>query len=201
MNPATYAQAVRFAVAAHDGQVRKGSNTPYIGHPMAVSALVIQYGGDEDQAVAALLHDVVEDCGVSLDFLAGAFGDKVADIVDAATDGVPDATGRKLAWKERKEAYIAGVPAKAAEALLVVACDKVHNAEAIVADFAEVGAEVFDRFTAGPKEVAWYYAALAYELCKRDLPLGLKWRLTQAAGKIKTHAALAEMRPRQACAA
>jgi (p)ppGpp synthase/HD superfamily hydrolase len=162
-----YAYAVSFAAKAHAGQFRKGGRIPYISHPLAVSALVVEYGGDEDQAIAALLHDVVEDCGVSLLTLSEEFGLRVAAIVEACTDGVPDERGVKAPWRERKERYLAHLEQEEDDALLVSACDKLHNAKAIVSDIRETGLEVFDRFTASREEVLWYYRRLAgvFERC------------------------------------
>ena len=90
-----YAEAVAYATEAHAGQVRKGTDIPYITHPIAVSSLVIEHGGDENQAIAALLHDAIEDCGKTVDEIAGLFGGRVAGIIEHCTDGVPDETGHK----------------------------------------------------------------------------------------------------------
>lgn len=188
-----YAGAVSFAALCHEGQVRKGSNTPYIAHPLAVSAKVISFGGDEDQAIAALLHDVVEDCGVTPGFIRRTFGPKVGEIVGAATDGVPDASGKKMPWAARKEAYLAKLETEDAGALLVVMCDKLDNAESIAFDLdGPPGLTVFDRFKASASQTAWYYATaadLAYRR-QRDLPPGLVLRLVAAATRISAGARL-----------
>jgi GTP pyrophosphokinase len=155
-----YADAVAYATDAHAGQVRKGTSIPYITHPIAVSALVLEFGGDEDLAIAGVLHDVVEDCGVTVDDLMGKFGERVADLVEACTDGVPDETGRKPAWRTRKETYLSHLQTASADLLLVSICDKIHNARAIEADRSTIGDAVFDRFTAGRAGTYWYYWAL-----------------------------------------
>jgi (p)ppGpp synthase/HD superfamily hydrolase len=155
-----YAEAVAYATDAHAGQVRKGTDIPYITHPIAVSSLVIEHGGDEDQAIAALLHDVIEDCGKTVDEIAGLFGGRVAGIVEHCTDGVPDETGCKRPWQERKEAYLRRLGDADYDTLLVSACDKLHNARAIEEDMASIGPAVFDRFTAGHAGTQWYYRAL-----------------------------------------
>lgn len=161
MTPERYAAAVRYAATAHAGQVRKGTSIPYITHPIAVSGLVMEFGGDEDQAIAGLLHDVVEDCGVSLESLEAQFGGRVAAIVDGCTDGVPDAQGHKPPWRERKEQYLAHLEQAHSDVLLVSACDKLHNARAIVADLRTHGLTIFERFTAGQDGTTWYYRQLA----------------------------------------
>lgn len=156
-----YAQAVAFAAKAHGSQIRKGTSIPYITHPIAVSALVLEYGGDEDQAIGGLLHDTVEDCGVSLIALSAMFGSRVAAIVEGCTDGVPDANGRKPPWLERKTAYLEHLGQSPRDVLIVSACDKLHNARSIVSDLRTVGAAVFERFTATKEQTIWYYRSLA----------------------------------------
>lgn len=160
MTSQRYAAAVDFATRAHAGQVRKGTDTPYISHPLAVSALVLEHGGDEDQAIGGLLHDTIEDCDVSSPEIAALFGDRVAAIVDGCTDSVPDASGRKPAWRVRKEEYLRHLAEASEDVLLVSACDKLHNAGAIEADKAAIGVAVFERFTAGEAGTRWYYWAL-----------------------------------------
>jgi (p)ppGpp synthase/HD superfamily hydrolase len=156
-----YADALRFAANAHAGQVRKGTTIPYITHPVAVSALVAQYGGDEDQMIAGLLHDVLEDCeGYTRTSIKLSFGERVAGIVEGCTDGVPGQERSATSWEVRKRAYIDHLATAEPDILLVSCCDKVHNAEAIVADLAD-GAPVFDRFRQGPDKVCWYYDGLA----------------------------------------
>jgi (p)ppGpp synthase/HD superfamily hydrolase len=156
-----YTQALNLAATAHEGQKRKGTPIPYISHPVAVAALVASYGGDEDQQIAALLHDVLEDAGESWAPRIAEFGPRVLDIVRACTDGTPDATGGKAPWRERKEAYLAHLSSTPDDALLVSACDKLHNIQAIAHDLANIGPAVFGRFNAGQDQVLWYYSQLA----------------------------------------
>ena len=167
LNSDRYARALTFAADAHAGQVRKGTAIPYITHPLAVSGLVVEFGGDEDQANAGLLHDVVEDCGVSLLTLAAEFGVRVAAIVEGCTDGAPDEHGRKAPWLERKELYLEHLEGASQDTLLVSACDKLHNARAIVSDIRVIGLEVFDRFTATRERTIWYYRRLAGVFARR----------------------------------
>jgi (p)ppGpp synthase/HD superfamily hydrolase len=156
-----YTKAVCLAAEAHQGQFRKSTDIPYITHPVAVAGLVAKYGGDEDQQIAGLLHDVLEDAGPEFRPRVAAFGPRALVIVEACTDGVPDSsTGLKAPWKERKESYLEHLRAESDDALLVSACDKLHNLEAILLDLTEMGHEVFDRFSAEREQVLWYYRSL-----------------------------------------
>jgi GTP pyrophosphokinase len=152
------AQAFRFALQAHGAQMRKGTTIPYVSHLMAVASLVLDYGGSEDQAVAALLHDTVEDCGVSYARLRRQFGAPVARIVKDCTDAE---TFPKPPWKARKQRYIDHLRSgRHAPSLLVSAADKLHNARAIVHDVKHHGKAVWKRFHAAPHEILWYYQSL-----------------------------------------
>lgn len=156
-----FESALAFACSQHHGQRRKGSGAPYITHPLAVSSIVGQYGGDEDQAIAALLHDTMEDCGVTREQIHDRYGERVAIIVVACTDTteIP-----KPPWRARKEAHIAKVRSKDADVKLVVAADKMHNALCIARDRRRVGEEIWDRFTADKVGVLWYYRSMSTAL-------------------------------------
>lgn len=168
LNTTLLAEAFAYAGEAHAGQVRKGTEIPYISHLMAVSGLVIEFGGDTTQAVAGLLHDVVEDQG-GLERLAdvrGRFGDEVGDLVLALSDATPAEGEAKPPWRERKERYLDDLAELATAhhpAVLVSLCDKIHNARTIVADLTDpqIGAAVFSRFAGGPEGTAWMYRALS----------------------------------------
>jgi Domain of unknown function (DUF6946)/HD domain len=153
-------RAVIEARRLHAKQCRKGTEIPYLAHLLAVAALVLEDGGNEDQAIAALLHDAVEDQGgqPTLKRIQQLFGREVARIVDACsdTDVVP-----KPPWRERKEAYIAHLAEADEETLRVSCADKLHNARAILFDLRTVGDRLWERFNAGRDEVIWYYDALA----------------------------------------
>ena len=167
-----FAQGLDLAVRAHDGQVRKGTAIPYIAHPMAVASIALEYGADEDQAIAALLHDAVEDGGAEYEQeIRERFGGRVADLVMGCTDGIPDATGQKPPWKQRKEKYMAHLEMATSDVLLVSGSDKLHNARAILADLHTVGMSVFDRFTASKEETLWYYATLSEIFSRRGIPV------------------------------
>ena len=155
-----FQNALVFASQLHASQKRKGSSTPYIAHLLGVTALVLEAGGDEDQAIAALLHDAVEDQGGmrTLEIIRTRFGERVARIVDGCTDahGLP-----KPPWKERKEEYITHLRSVPADVRLVSLADKVHNARAILADLRQQGAQTWDKFNGGKQGSLWYYRTLA----------------------------------------
>jgi (p)ppGpp synthase/HD superfamily hydrolase len=155
--------ALGYASALHHGQRRKGSGAPYITHPLAVAAIVGQYGGDEDQAIAALLHDVIEDCGVTREAIAARYGERVAAIVDACTDTDQQP---KPPWRPRKEAHLAHVRSQPPEVKLVVCADKLHNAQCIATDLRRpsVGHAVWSRFRASRDDVLWYYQSMVEAL-------------------------------------
>src|SRR5262249_13622859 len=167
-------RALVYATHVHSGQVRKGTSTPYIAHLLTVAATVLEYGGDEELAIAALLHDSAEDQGgqARLDDVRNRFGERVSRIVEACSDSLADtAKGeRKAPWRKRKEAYLAHLLQKADEDVLRVSlADKVHNARAILRDLRkpDIGDEVWDRFSVSKKQTLWYYRSLAKTFCKR----------------------------------
>ena len=170
--------AFNFAHKLHRDQTRKGTSIPYVSHLMAVAALVVEHGGDEDQAIAALLHDAVEDQGGSktLAQIRQSFGSPVAAIVSDCTDAWSEP---KPPWRARKEAYLAALPAKPARSLLVSLADKTHNAEAILFDFRELGDSLWCRFNGGADGTRWYYKALA-DVFADAVPGRLSDRLTKA---------------------
>jgi (p)ppGpp synthase/HD superfamily hydrolase len=163
---ARFAEALAFATHSHADQVRKAVGAPYITHPLAVASLVGEFGGDEDQAIAGLLHDVMEDCHVTREQIGERFGERVARIVVACTDTT---VHPKPPWRERKEAHLSHVRKEPGEVKLVIGADKLHNASCIVRDLnrRSVGVQVWSRFRASRDEVIWYYRsmidALAHE--------------------------------------
>lgn len=173
-----YDEALVYAHGLHRTQTRKGTEIPYISHLMTVSALVIEHGGDEDQAIGALLHDAAEDQGglETLQEIRRRFGDAVAGIVHDCTDAWVEP---KPAWRPRKETYLASLPTKPTRTLLVSLADKTHNAEAILFDFREHGDRLWERFTGGPEGTRWYYGALA-EIFAVSMPGRLSDRLSRA---------------------
>jgi (p)ppGpp synthase/HD superfamily hydrolase len=155
-------EALAFALDVHRDQKRKGKDVPYAAHLLSVAGLVLHFGGTEDQAIAALLHDAAEDAGgpPMLERIRGRFGAAVARIVEDCTDTMETP---KPAWRERKERYVASVAEKPAASLLVTACDKLDNARAIVADLRVHGRETLGRF-AGGDQTLWYYREITSAL-------------------------------------
>ena len=150
-----FESALVMAAQLHADQVRKGTDIPYVSHLLAVASLVIEHGGSEDQAIAALLHDAVEDQGGidTLNRIRDEFGDTIADIVDQCTDAY---VKPKPPWRQRKEDYIAAIPDKSPLARFVSTADKLHNARSILADYRNVGESLWDRFTGGREGTLWY---------------------------------------------
>jgi len=153
-------RALILASELHRTQTRKSSGTPYIAHLLATTALAIEHGADEDQAIAALLHDAVEDQGglPTLERIRVAFGERTAALVAALTDTTKTP---KPPWRQRKVRYLAHLAHAPAEVLLISLCDKLHNARSIVEDHAVVGARLWERFSGGRDGTIWYYQALA----------------------------------------
>jgi len=159
-----FAAACAEAVAVHGGEFRKGTSIPYLSHPLAVASIAIEFGADADQAIAALLHDAVEDGGGQemLDQLRAQFGDEVARIVDALSDAKPALGKTKPPWWQRKVDYLdLLVKEDNAAVALVCASDKLHNLRAIRADHLEIGPELWGRFATKRRGTLWYYGRLA----------------------------------------
>lgn len=172
MLSARFESALSFAARLHAGQLRKGTRIPYVSHLLAVASLVIEHGGTEDEAVAALLHDAIEDQGgnSTREVIRRLFGDEVVAIVDGCTDAevIP-----KPPWRERKERYVAHVREAAPSVRLVSAADKLHNARSVLADLRVLGDELWSRFSGGRDGTLWYYRALvqAYRAAGDNSPL------------------------------
>lgn len=163
---ARLADAFRFAANTHAGQFRNKTKIPYVTHLMGVSSIALEYGGDEDQAMAALLHDAPEDHGgrPMLDEIRSKFGDRVAEIVEGCTDTFEDP---KPPWRPRKEGYVAHLADVPPPVLLVSAADKLYNARAIVNDYENMGEALWPRFSGGRDGILWYYRALVDAFRKR----------------------------------
>ena len=163
--------ALALAIEAHQGQIRKSTKIPYISHPLAVASIALEFGASEDQAIAALLHDTIEDGGRKYEeVILVQFGQYVHDLVQGCTDGTPDKTGKKAPWLERKTAYLEHL-LKASDDILLVSCsDKLHNARAIVADLINEGPSVFERFSSTTEQTLWYYRQLANVFTNRKTP-------------------------------
>jgi GTP pyrophosphokinase len=154
-----FTEAFDYARTIHAGQCRKGSLIPYLAHPMAVSALALSFGADEDEAIAALLHDTAEDGGGEpvLQHILATWGSKVHEMVRACSDSLTEDPAAKAPWRERKETYLAHLPSATRSVRLISAADKLHNLQSMVADLRLVGPQVWERFKAGPDDQIWYY--------------------------------------------
>jgi (p)ppGpp synthase/HD superfamily hydrolase len=166
-----FEQALLFATRKHAGQHRKGTAVPYVAHLLGVASLVLEAGGDEDLVIAALLHDVVEDCGGApvLKEVRRRFGKRVAHVVDGCTDTDLDP---KPPWRERKENYLKHLRTADADTRLVSAADKLHNVRSIVTAYREIGDRVWERFHGKRDGTLWYYRTLLDEFQrKKSIPL------------------------------
>ena len=154
-----FEQALIYAGQVHADQQRKGSGTPYIAHLLGTASLTLEYGGDEDQAIAALLHDAPEDQGgrERLEEIRAQFGERVAHIVEGCTDSW---VKPKPPWRERKEKYIRHLPEAGEDVLLVSCCDKLYNTRAILRDLRRLGPAVWERFNGKRDGTLWYYRTL-----------------------------------------
>jgi (p)ppGpp synthase/HD superfamily hydrolase len=162
-----FEEALAYAARVHSSQRRRATDTPYVAHLLAVTGLVLEYGGDEDEAIAALLHDAIEDQGGSArrDDIRLRFGDEVVRIVDACSDSEGDP---KPPWQERKDRFLAGLAAQTDERVRrVSACDKLHNARTLLADYRLLGEALWERFNGKREGTLWYYRAVADEFRAR----------------------------------
>jgi (p)ppGpp synthase/HD superfamily hydrolase len=154
-----FEEALIFATQLHSKQLRKGTKTPYVAHLLGVASIVLENGADEDEAIAALLHDAVEDQGgaETREEVRKRFGERVAEIVDGCTDAevVP-----KPPWRARKEIYIQHLALASPSVRLVSVADKLYNARAILLDYRVLGEDLWERFTGGKDGTLWYYRAL-----------------------------------------
>jgi (p)ppGpp synthase/HD superfamily hydrolase len=163
--------ALQFASALHREQRRKSTPIPYIAHLLSVCALVLEAGGDEDQAIVALLHDAVEDQGgiPTLETIRRLFGNRVADAVEACSDSTASDSAQKAPWRERKETHLAHLRSASEDALMVAAADKLHNVRTILAAHGGVGEQVWGSFNAPKADQAWYYDSVLQILLQSRL--------------------------------
>ena len=177
------ADALQLAFRLRHGHLRKGTAIPYVSHLIAVSSIALEHGANEDEAIAALLHDAVEDAGgqPTLDKIRAQFGSAVADIVDGCTDSyvVP-----KPDWRPRKEAYLAHLATAPQSVLLVSNSDKLHNARSILSDLRVHSEALWARFTALKEETLWYYRSLVQVFASRR-PSPLADELARVVGEVE----------------
>jgi GTP pyrophosphokinase len=178
-----FQEALAYATEVHAGQSRKGTSVPYVSHVLAVCSLVLEDGGGEDDAIAALLHDAVEDGGGAprLEDIRRRFGDRVAGIVWACSD--TDETP-KPPWKERKARYIEHVRSAGPDARRVSCADKLHNARSILRDYRTEGERIWARFNAPAEDQLWYYRRLLDAFRQPDRT-GLFGELERVVGELE----------------
>jgi (p)ppGpp synthase/HD superfamily hydrolase len=181
-------EAAQFAIDVHREDTRKGSDIPYVGHLFGVCALVLEEGGSEDQAIAALLHDTAEDHGgrQMLEQVQARFGKEVMDIVEACSD-----TLEEPAWRPRKEAYLKRLEGDPESVLLVSLADKLYNARAITRDYEAIGEELWDRFSTrdederGRNAQLWYYRSLRDVFRDRAPDLRMTQEFSDVVGELE----------------
>lgn len=159
-----FRDALVWAAELHEDQLRKGGEVPYVAHLLGVASIVLEHGGNEDQAIAALLHDALEDQShkISKGEIQTRFGNRVERIVEACTDGDPEEQldRNQQRWYARKQKYIAAIPSKPEDAILVSMADKLYNARAILEDYRAIGDSLWPRFTTGREGTLWYYRTM-----------------------------------------
>lgn len=186
-------EALAFAAERQGRQVRKGTRIPYVSHLLHVAGLVLEHHGRVDEAIAALLHDVVEDADVTCDELRERFGDTVSAIVAACTDSLAETSVRDHStWLERKTRYLAHLKDAPRAAVLVSACDKRHNLGALVADVRRDGRDSLRRFNAAPAQLVWFYRSFAQEAAACGVPAPLAAELRELADELARLAGVAE---------
>ncbi len=178
-----FQEALVLAFSLHADQKRKGTSVPYIAHLLGVTSLVLENGADEDEAIAALLHDAVEDQGgiQTRQLIQQRFGERVAQIVDGLSDSH---TTPKPPWRERKEKYLAHLRQADASVRLVSAADKLYNARSILKDYQLHGEPIWDRFRDGKEGTLWYYHSLV-ELFMTFEPTPLTTELAQVVAELE----------------
>lgn len=159
--------ALEIAAKAHQGQYRKGTDTPYISHPYAVGLLLTEAGCREAVIIAGILHDTVEDTPLTLDFIRAEFGEEIAHIVDGCSEN------KRLRWRARKTERIEALKTASMEVCLVTCADKLHNLRTIISEYEQIGDAVWERFHGDIEAQGWYYRSVVRSL-------QLKCRQTQA---------------------
>lgn len=179
-----FEQALVYAHKLHRKQTRKGGNIPYISHLLSVAALVLENGGDEDEAIAALLHDAVEDQGgkATREVILNMFGERVTEIVDGCTDAD---TIPKPPWRERKEQYIARLRHASSSVRRVALADKLHNARSILRDLSRDGEATWDKFKGGKSGTLWYYRTVLEVFLESDPDSWLVQELNRVVGEFE----------------
>lgn len=164
-----YQHALQYCTTLHKDQVRKGSGIPYISHLLSVSCLIWENGGDEQTAIAGLLHDAAEDQGgeETLAEIEHLFGSQIASIVRECSDSLVATEEEKQEWRIRKKNYLQSLPGKSGAALLVTLADKYHNAASILQDYRRIGDQLWDRFHGKKDGTLWYYQQIIQMLANK----------------------------------
>jgi (p)ppGpp synthase/HD superfamily hydrolase len=180
---ARFHEALLYAAELHAGQVRKVTGVPYLSHLLGVASLVLEHGGSEDAAIAALLHDAIEDQGGDpiRREIRGRFGDRILALVEGCTDAdsLP-----KPPWRPRKEAHLARLRSAQPEVALIFAADKLHNARCLVRDLQSLGPDLWQHFHGGAEGTLWYYRAAAELARDKDVPPALVNELRAAVDQL-----------------
>ena len=158
-------EAIEIAAEAHQGQYRKGTDTPYITHPYAVGLILMEAGCTEAVIIAGILHDTVEDTDLTLEFIRERFGDTIANIVDGCSED------KALRWRARKTERIEALRTASPEICTVTCADKLHNLRTIISEYDLIGDAVWDRFHGGVEDQAWYYQSVFGAIADRDATL------------------------------
>jgi (p)ppGpp synthase/HD superfamily hydrolase len=178
-----FEEALALATSLHRHHYRKGTGVPYLSHLLAVASLALEHGASEDEAIAALLHDAVEDVGIeTIEDIRGRFGDAVAEIVLGCTDSQEEP---KPPWRQRKEAYLLHIRSAPASVRLVSNADKLHNARCILRDYRSCGEELWERFRGGREGVFWYYGELAATFAELGSTPGLADELARTVHELR----------------
>ncbi len=158
-------EAIEVAAEAHQGQYRKGTDTPYITHPYAVGLILMEAGCTEAVIIAGILHDTVEDTDLTLEFIRERFGEDIANIVDGCSEN------KALRWRARKTERIEALRTASPEICTVTCADKLHNLRTIISEYDLIGDTVWDRFHGGVEDQAWYYRSILDAIADRDTTL------------------------------
>ena len=158
-------EAIEIAAEAHQGQYRKGTDTPYITHPYAVGLILMEAGCTEAVIIAGILHDTVEDTDLTLEFIRERFGDAIANIVDGCSEN------KALRWRARKTERIESLKTASPEVCTVTCADKLHNLRTIISEYNRIGDAVWDRFHGGVEDQAWYYRSILGAIADRAVTL------------------------------
>lgn len=151
-------EAIEVAAQAHNGQFRKGTQTPYISHPYAVGLILMNEGCSEEVVIAGILHDTVEDTDLTLECIKKSFGQSIAEIVDGCSEN------KSLRWRERKTDRIEALKTASTEVCLVTCADKLHNLRTVISEYDSIGDAVWERFHGGIEAQAWYYRSVLESL-------------------------------------